>query len=80
MGDAEADCRSFLARLYLYLDGEIDALERADLDRHLEECAGCLRHLDFERDLKVLIRRKCQEQPPPAVVERMRIQIRSYLG
>jgi mycothiol system anti-sigma-R factor len=80
MGDAEADCRSFLARLYLYLDGEIDALERADLDRHLERCTGCLRHYGFERDLKVLIRKKCQEQPSTEVIERLRIQIRSYLA
>ncbi|TMK51776.1 MAG: anti-sigma factor, partial [Actinobacteria bacterium] len=35
MEHPKADCRSFLARLYLYLDGEIDELSKADIDRHL---------------------------------------------
>ena len=41
---AKADCRSFLARLYVYLDGEIDELSKADIDRHLEACSGCEQH------------------------------------
>jgi mycothiol system anti-sigma-R factor len=76
---SKTDCRSFLARLYLYLDGEIDDEQRADIDRHLEACTGCEHQFVFERDLKALVRRKCAEQPDEVLVERLRIEIRRRL-
>ncbi|MGZ4189990.1 MAG: mycothiol system anti-sigma-R factor [Actinomycetota bacterium] len=79
MEHSKTDCRSFLERLYLYLDGEIDELSRANIERHLEACTGCEQHLVFERDLQALVRRKCSEQPSTEVVERLRIEIRRRL-
>ncbi len=79
MEHPKADCRSFLARLYLYLDGEIDELSKADIDRHLELCTGCEQHLVFERDLKALVRRKCSEQPDAILIERLRVEIQRRL-
>jgi len=79
MKHPKADCRSFLARLYLYLDGEIDELSKADIDRHLELCTGCEQHLVFERDLKALVRRKCSEQPDAILIERLRVEIQRRL-
>ena len=79
MEHLKADCRSFLARLYLYLDGEIDELSKADIDRHLELCTGCEQHLVFERDLKALVRRKCSEQPDAILIERLRVEIQRRL-
>ena len=61
------------------LDGEIDELSKADIDRHLEACTGCEQHLVFERDLKALVRRKCSEQPSEVVIERLRVEIRRRL-
>jgi len=79
MEHPKADCRSFLARLYLYLDGEIDELSKADIDRHLELCTGCEQHLVFERDLKALVRRKCSEQPDAILIQRLRVEIQRRL-
>jgi mycothiol system anti-sigma-R factor len=79
MEHPKADCRSFLARLYLYLDGEIDEISKADIDRHLELCTGCEQHLTFERDLKALVQRKCSEQPDQVLVERLRVEIKRRL-
>lgn len=76
MEHPKADCRAFLARLYVYLDGEIDEPSKADIDRHLEECTGCEQQLVFERDLKALIRRKCSEQPDAILIERLRVEIK----
>ena len=76
MDHSKADCRAFLARLYLYLDGEIDDEQRADIDRHLEVCSGCEHQFLFERDIKALIHKKCQEQPSEVVIERLRLEIR----
>ena len=79
MEHPKADCRAFLARLYVYLDGEIDESSRADIDRHLEECTGCEQQLVFERDLKAIVRRKCSEQPSEVLIERLRVEIRRRL-
>ena len=79
MEHPKADCRAFLARLYLYLDGEIDEASRADIDRHLEVCTGCEQQLFFERDLKALIRKKCSEQPDEILIERLRVEIQRRL-
>jgi mycothiol system anti-sigma-R factor len=79
MEHSETDCRSFLARLYLYLDGEIDAVSKADIDRHLELCTGCEKQLVFERELIALVRRKCSEQPSEILIERLRVEIRRRL-
>jgi len=79
MEHPKADCRSFLARLYLYLDGEIDDISKADIDRHLEECTGCEQQLLFERDLKALVQKKCSEQPDQILIERLRVEIKRRL-
>lgn len=79
MEHPKADCRAFLARLYVYLDGEIDEQSRADIDRHLEACTGCEQQLIFERDLKALVRKKCVEQPDEILIERLRVEIRRRL-
>jgi len=79
MEHPKADCRAFLARLYLYLDGEIDEQSRADIDRHLEICTGCEHQFIFERDLKALVRKKCSEQPDEVLIERLRVEIRRQL-
>ena len=79
MEHPKADCRAFLARLYVYLDGEIDEQSRADIDRHLEECTGCEQQLVFERDLKALVRKKCSEQPSAVLIERLRVEIQRRL-
>lgn len=79
MEHPKADCRAFLARLYVYLDGELDEQSRVDIDRHLEICAGCEQQLVFERDLKALIRKKCSEQPSEVLIERLRVEIRRQL-
>jgi anti-sigma factor RsiW len=43
-------CRELEALLHPYLDGELDAAARAEVDAHLQGCAGCQRQLqDFRR-------------------------------
>lgn len=80
MENAETDCRAVLAKLYLYLDGEIDAVDCGAFERHLRECGPCLQVADFERELKMVIRRKCSgEAVPPGLAERLRARLRGVL-
>lgn len=52
------DCFEAARRLWAYLDGELEALSAAEVERHLGECARCLgvtqaqrRFLDVVGDL-----------------------------
>jgi len=78
MANAEADCRQVIERLYLFLDKELDDPDFAAIERHLAECAGCLEHVDFERNVKLIIGRKCaQSRLPEGFVERVRALLRA---
>lgn len=43
------DCKEVLAKLYDYIDGEIDAADRDAFQTHLELCRPCLSYYEFER-------------------------------
>ncbi len=72
------DCDDVLHDLEHFIDGELDAERSAHLATHLGECSPCLRHADFQRKLKEIVRSKCQEEAalPGALLERIRLQIR----
>lgn len=76
MENAETDCREVLKRLYLYLDGEMAGAGCAEIERHLQACGYCLGQVDFERELKAVVRRKCGERLPQGMVERVRERLR----
>lgn len=42
-------CQDALERLYEFLDGELEAGERAEVEKHFEICARCYPRLLFER-------------------------------
>lgn len=65
MAHSEATCRQVLAKVFLYLDGEIAGDACGEIDAHLRACADCLHHYGFERDFKALIARKCGQDPVP---------------
>ena len=48
-GETELNCEESLARVYEYLDGELDPAEHDAVGRHLEKCRKCYPHFDFER-------------------------------
>jgi mycothiol system anti-sigma-R factor len=77
MGDAEAHCREVVERVFLYIDGEMDATEIEVIRRHVELCARCHQHTDFEVEIKRIVREKCSEaRPPDVLVERVRAFLR----
>lgn len=69
------DCAQALARVYEYLDGE---LNNTDLDRireHLDDCGPCLAQYDLDIALKALVRRSCRESAPADLRERIMVKI-----
>ena len=55
----ETPCSEVLARVYDYLDGEIDAVGIAKVKQHLDECGPCLREYGLEEVVKKLVHRHC---------------------
>ncbi|MCA1833829.1 MAG: mycothiol system anti-sigma-R factor [Actinomycetota bacterium] len=73
MEDAETNCRAVLAKLYLYLDGEIAGEGCAVIESHLRACVSCLRRCSFERDFIKIVHDRCSEgRAPEYLLERIR--------
>lgn len=69
----ETDCREVLAEVYLYLDLECTNGRREAIQRHLDECAPCLREYGIEQEVKELVGRCCgAETAPTELRERLR--------
>lgn len=71
----ETKCSEVLARVYEYLDGELDEHDVAKIRQHLEECRPCLSQYDVDMALKALLRRSCACESAPEEL-RARIMIR----
>lgn len=49
------DCEHVWEHISAYIDGEVDAALRADIDKHLETCEICSAVLDSTRNVVVLV-------------------------
>jgi mycothiol system anti-sigma-R factor len=68
---AKSGCQEAIHTLYHFLDGELTEQRRHEIAIHLEECSPCLDAFDFEAELKLVIARKCRDQVPEALRERV---------
>jgi anti-sigma factor RsiW len=48
------DCKHVWEHISAYIDGEVDAQLRAEIDKHLETCEVCSAVLDSTRNVVVL--------------------------
>jgi mycothiol system anti-sigma-R factor len=72
-GERELNCEESLARVYEYLDGELDAGEHEAVRRHLEKCRKCYPNFDFERlFLDYVHELGAQEESKPGLADRVR--------
>ncbi len=61
----EMPCSEVLARVYSYLDGEIEQTGFAEIRVHLDECGPCLREYGLEEAVKRLVHKCCGSDPVP---------------
>ena len=72
-GEHELSCEESLARVYEYLDGELDSGEHDAVKRHLEKCRKCYPHFDFERlFLDYVHELGAGEESRPGLMDRVR--------
>ncbi|MBA3233775.1 MAG: mycothiol system anti-sigma-R factor [Propionibacteriales bacterium] len=70
------DCAQILQRVYVFIDDELESADCHQIQQHLEECAPCLRAVDLERMVKVLVARSCHESAPIELRQRVMFSIR----
>ena len=68
---ADGNCDDALHELYGFLDGELTVERRTKIQRHLDDCPPCYEAFDFEAELRIVIARKCTEQVPDSLKERI---------
>lgn len=59
------DCTLVLARVYEFLDHEIETADSDQIRAHLAACEPCLEAFDAEQALKSLIQRRCGGDQAP---------------
>jgi mycothiol system anti-sigma-R factor len=69
--DEATGCQEAIQTLYNFLDGELTDRRRYEIQLHLEECSPCLEAFDFEAELKLIIARKCRDQVPANLRDRV---------
>ena len=67
----EADCEEAVHRLYHFLDGELTAAKRAEIQHHLDACHDCIEAFEFEAELRLAISRGCRDTVPPDLIARV---------
>jgi len=56
-------CQQLVAALTDYLEGVLDAQQRADIERHIVFCRGCATYVEQMRDTIALVGRLAEERP-----------------
>lgn len=66
------NCDEALAKLYTYLDDELDPDSVRRIRAHLEDCHPCYDTFSFERRLRLVVRERLREEVPETMVARIR--------
>jgi mycothiol system anti-sigma-R factor len=71
-GRLNPSCREVYALVVPYLDRELDADERALVERHLAACAGCEEHFAFDGAVLRFVRQRAPRSLcPPELQDRL---------
>jgi anti-sigma factor (TIGR02949 family) len=79
-GHDHANCDDARHTLYSFLDGELTPDIRVKIQQHLEACSPCFEAFDFEAELKLVVGRKCSEQAPAGLTEKIMAALRADGG
>ena len=73
------ECRTVLAEISAYLDGELDTTGCEAIDRHCQHCASCRALVSGLRETVGLCRQAASVPLPESVRERARASVRRLL-
>jgi mycothiol system anti-sigma-R factor len=76
-GHHSTRCEDALEELYSYLDGELTTEKRSEIKHHLDDCSPCFEAFDFEAELRIVISKRCRDEVPESLRERIAHQLES---
>ena len=68
-------CDGAIKDVYSYLDHELSTFAAWRVRRHLKSCGGCEAAYGFEERLRLVLRVRLREEPPPEFLARLRAAI-----
>jgi anti-sigma factor RsiW len=74
------DCKHVWQHISAYIDGDVDAALRAEIDKHLETCEVCSAVLDSTRNVVVLIADDRVFELPVGFADRLHARLDSELA
>jgi predicted anti-sigma-YlaC factor YlaD len=74
------DCKHVWEHISAYIDGDVDALLRAEIDRHLEHCEVCSAVLDSTHNVVVLVADERVFEIPRGFSERLHRHLDTILA
>ena len=76
----EIDCKHVWQHISAYIDGDVDADLRAEIDRHLEHCEICSAVLDSTRNVVILMADERVFEIPSGFSERLHRRLDAVLA
>jgi anti-sigma factor (TIGR02949 family) len=64
-GFGECSCEHCEEVMQPYMDRELTAEEHAEAEAHLDSCGYCRKRYEFESELRVYVKKVCQEEMSP---------------
>jgi anti-sigma factor (TIGR02949 family) len=77
-GAAIDPCEECEKLLQPYLDRELSDAERAEAERHLDECSYCRKRYRFEEELRKFVRQAAVEEMTPDLKQKL-VELRTPL-
>ncbi len=74
------DCKHVWQHISAYIDGDVDATLRAEIDRHLEHCEICSAVMDSTRNVVVLMADERIFEIPAGYSERLHRRLDAVLA
>lgn len=71
-----SNCDDAKHTLYEFLDGELTDERRQAIQQHLEACSPCFEAFDFEAELLQVVQKKCVEEVPKGLADRIASALR----
>ncbi|MGH8502965.1 MAG: anti-sigma factor family protein [Gammaproteobacteria bacterium] len=65
-------CEEVLEHLFAYVDQELDAEKKGEVERHMERCRSCFSRAEFERRFRSRVIETGLSEAPERVRQRVR--------
>jgi mycothiol system anti-sigma-R factor len=73
-------CSEAVKQLWEYLDGTVEADQRAAIEEHLSFCRRCCGEVEFAEELREFLARSARDEVPPEVIARLTATLEELEG